>query len=89
MFAQKEMQAIVVGGTRKLLKKRLQESIAVLKSEYRDFFKTFTFDFENKRFVSSCGTYHLQWKLRKRPDQPESHENQQTSRGIVQLVKAN
>ena len=77
-----------VGNDPKLLKKRLLESVAVLTSRYREFFKRGTlFDFENKRLYSSDHSLYLQWSIREYPDHPPSYNNQQTSGGCVQLLR--
>ena len=81
-----EMQASVVGSTRKLLKQRLREAYAVLTAGYKKKFTQFRFEFENNRVLSDDGTIALQWRLRAHPDQPPSYNNQQTSRGLVFVV---
>lgn len=71
--------------TRELGDKRPKHDLI---KEYRLLFgKGASFDFDNKRIVSSDGKLALQWMLRDRPDQPESYRNQQTNQGVVRLVK--
>lgn len=82
-----EMQAEVVGSTKKLLKQRLIEAKNVLAKQYRPHFVNFTFDADNKRLVSGDGKYALQWQMRERPEEEISYKNQQTSRGCVLLFK--
>lgn len=80
-----EERALQIGANRIRLKKRLLEARSVLANEFRQRFKKYTFDFENKRLVSSDNKLALQWQLRDRPNEPESYENQQTSVGSVLL----
>jgi len=75
-----------VGRNRIQLKSRLMHARAVLRREYRKYFTSPVFDFEKKRLVGTDG-YALQWRVRERPDQPESYENQQTCIGTVVLVQ--
>lgn len=84
----KEEQALAVSNSRTLLRKRINSAKTMLIKEYRLLFgKGASFDFDNKRIVSSDGKLALQWMLRDRPDQPESYRNQQTNQGVVRLVK--
>ena len=83
MFKSNEQLAIEVGNDRKLLLKRLKDAKYVLTDEYRKIFKDAKFEFGNKRLLSKCGNYALQWQVRYYPDEPVSYENQQTNRGIV------
>ncbi len=69
------------------LRRRILEAKSCLKDEYR---KRFThgehrWDLDNHRLISDDGQLALQWKLRNKPDEPESYHNQQTSVGTVQL----
>ncbi len=80
-----ELQAKEVGNNSRRLKKLLIETKALLASHFLPFFKEYTFDAARKRLYSGDGEYFLEWTLRRRPDLPESYENQQTSLGCVQL----
>lgn len=82
----KETQAKFVGDSPKLLKKMLLESKETLDKEIRKKFAKPKFDFDNKRLVSEDGTIALEWRVRLKPNSPESYKNQQTSRGITVLV---
>ncbi len=81
-----EEKAAMIGASRSLLRKRLREAISGLADWAWPAFKLPRFEFENKRLISSCGRYALQWKLRHRPDQPPSYHNLQTTCGIVVFV---
>lgn len=78
-----QQQAEFIGNSKKHLRRELTEARQCLSSQYRNLFKDFTFDFDNRRMVGNgvC----LQWRIRLNPDQPESYLNQQTSRGVVTL----
>ncbi len=78
-------KSLEVANSKTKLKKRLMEAKAVLNDEAKKKFKTTTFDFQNKRLIGDG--YSLQWKLRHRPEEPESYENQQTSVGTVVIEK--
>lgn len=82
-----EEQAEEVGYSKPKLRKRLNEARGVLAVEFQKTFKNATFDFKNKRLVSSCKQYALQWSIRERPDDPPSYDNQQTNKGIVTLIR--
>ena len=82
-----EMEALKVCNNKILLKKRLMSARSVLVRELYGLFNKHTFDFEQKRLVSSCGKYALQWRLRDKPNEPESYENQQTSIGGVFFIE--
>lgn len=71
---------------RKWLLNRLMSAKSVLKSQYRMQFKSPRFDFDMKRLYGDSG-YYLQWKLRDEPNEPQSHENQQTNSGTVKLYR--
>lgn len=82
---EKEEMALKSVSTVGKLKARLYRARTVLSPNLQfDFNKI---DFANKFVPSSCGKYKLQWKLRDKPDQLESYENQQTTTGIVTLEK--
>lgn len=84
--AEKVRLAMLVGKTRHLLLRRLREAQSVLKDEYRRLFtKNSRFDFDNKRLISPCGKYALQWQLRPDPSKPEDYDNQQTTVGSIFL----
>jgi hypothetical protein len=87
MATHNEMQATVVGSTRKLLKQRLNECRMVLRKDLKAKFVKPTFDFDKKTLTSDDGTVVLQWAMRQHPDQPESYHNQQTSRGTVKVIE--
>lgn len=78
-----EEQALAVGNNRQALLKRLLEARSCLVKKLRREFTPYTFDVEHKRLLSKSGLYALQWAIRTYPDQPESYENQQTTRGAV------
>ena len=82
-----EQKAIEIGNNKSSLLARLKDAKSVLKSEFSKLFKTYTFDFKNKRLISACGDYCLQWDIRDNPNKPACYENQQTSRGTVSLYR--
>jgi hypothetical protein len=82
-----EQESAKVAADRNLLRRRLLDAKAVLKDEYRQHFKDYRFDFENKRLIAATGRYWLQWQLRDRPDLPVSYSNQQTNQGCVFLME--
>lgn len=71
------------------LKLRLKHAKMTLHDKYQKLFsiQDKCIDFKNKRLISKCGKYSLQWQLRDNPDLPESYENQQTTIGIVRCYK--
>lgn len=79
-----EQKAIELSQDKARLKKRLMESKACLKPEYKKHFSGAQFDFKGKRLVGEDG-YVLQWTVRDYPELPISYENQQTSAGSVGL----
>lgn len=79
--------AVALSENKTQLKKRLNDAKSCLTSHYNKLMQGSTFDFINKRLVSKCGKYFLQWLVRFRPDKPESYENQQTRRGCVVLFE--
>jgi hypothetical protein len=60
----------------------LQEARSCLSAFYARRFGKGRFDFPGRRLVGENGLM-LQWRTRQNPDEPESHENQQTTRGCV------
>lgn len=80
-----EQMALAVASNRKLLRNRLNEARAVLVDSIRKTFGKGTFDFEKRQLIGENG-YILQWKVRMRPELPESYQNQQTSRGCVVVI---
>lgn len=82
-----ERKAEAVGENPKSLLRRLNEARSCLASDWKDSFKNARFDKANKRLVSSCGCYALEWRLRTEPDEPVSYENQQTATGTVVLIE--
>lgn len=79
----KEELALKIGNNRAKLLKRLKDALSSMNSEGRKVFNGATFDFENKRLVSACKCYALQWAIRRFPDKPEAPDNQQTTLGTV------
>lgn len=86
VLEQIENEAIALSNNRAKLLKRLLDARSVLRPWIAKYFKTYTFDFQNKRLISSSGKSCLQWQLRPDPNKTESYENQQTSRGCVILT---
>lgn len=80
-----EKLAIEVGNDLKALRDRLTDAKSVLAKPYKKFFSDAYVDAESKALVGLCG-WKLQWRIRLNPHEPESYENQQTSRGCVVLV---
>lgn len=68
---------------KQLLLRRLLNAKQVLGRELSSLFNKYTYDFVEKRLISSCGRFCLQWQIRHYPDQPISYYNQQTNQGIV------
>lgn len=83
-----EEKAIAIGDDPVALRSRLMDAKSMLIRVMHQQFGENTFDARNRRLVSNNGSYILQWLLRRRPDQPEGYDNQQTSCGIVVLLKA-
>lgn len=81
-----EEKAIQLSLDKDRLLKKLASAKSCLRDEFLPYFQKTTFDFENKRLVGSGG-FALQWFTRQFPDRPESYENQQTSVGVVFLVR--
>ena len=81
-----EQLAAAVGSSRAMLRRRLHDARSCLIRELKPKFRNGKVDFHNKRLVSECGRYALQWRLRREPDKPESYENQQTNIGSVSFV---
>ncbi len=69
------------------LKKRLNDARVVLRRDFKKLFRPGRFVEAEKALYSENGEYKLQWQLREFPEQPESYENQQTSRGTVLLYR--
>jgi len=67
------------------LLRRLRQCKAVLRTEYRKRFSQEILDRENLRMISDDGKLRLQWRLRDKPGEPESYENQQSTVGSVSL----
>jgi hypothetical protein len=83
-----EFKAHTIGMHKALLRKRLMEAKKVLAVQGLPFtFKQNKFQYPHKRILSDCTHWALQWKVRPFPDRPESYENQQTSTGIVEIVR--
>ena len=81
-------QAIETVSNKTKFKKRINESISMLaKKSDRDNFRNGTWDFENKRLISQDKLYAMQWRVRHNPELQESYENQQTTRGNVEIER--
>lgn len=72
----------IMGSPARLLK-RLLDAKACLTDELRTEFRVYGFDVAEKRLYSATGRYFLEYRVRPRPDDPESYTNQQTSMGCV------
>lgn len=81
-----EKMALKLSNNKPQLKERLLEARSVLADWALKYFKSYRYDFENKRLTGTDG-YYLQWQLRNNPNIPVSYENQQTTKGIVVLRK--
>jgi hypothetical protein len=84
-----EQKAKVLIKSRDALLRRLLEAKSLLTSEYRKAFKRYSYDYNNRRLVSECGKFRLQWKLRPMSNKPIGPDNQQTSVGIVTFEHVN
>ena len=84
-----EQLAIELGNDRKRLRQRLNQAKARLSREYKQLFKIPLVDLDNRRLISSCGKYVLEWRLRQHPDKEISYDNQQSSIGEVHLLLLN
>lgn len=83
-----EQSAIALSQSREALKKRLMDARAILADRFLKFFplEKCVFDFEDKCLWGING-YYLQWQIRNNPGESESYENQQSSRGSVELER--
>jgi hypothetical protein len=79
-----EMQAIALAGNPKRLHKRLLDAKAVLAAPMALKFKNATFNYAKMQLEGDG--YILQWRVRRKPSEPESYNNQQTNRGDVVLT---
>jgi hypothetical protein len=86
LISRAEQQALALASRPAALRKRLQEARSVLTREVSKQFGLGHFDFSRRRLVGENGLV-LQWQKRLYPDQPESYENQQTTRGSVVLLE--
>lgn len=84
-----ETKAMKIGDNPKALLKRLNQAKARLSREYKERFKIPIVDLDNRRLISSCGKYVLEWRLRQHPDKEISYDNQQSSIGEVHLLLLN
>jgi len=84
---EKEEKANKVVSTKVGCLKRLKDALSSMNNGGQAIFKGYTFDYDNKRLISPCKRYTLQWKLRHNPDQEESYENQQCTVGICTVEK--
>lgn len=82
-----EKKAIQLSKNKRGLRCRLLAAKSCLKKNYGTLFSSYSFVFKEKRLVSGCGGFVLQWKLRAFPESRISYENQQTSIGVVVLEK--
>ena len=78
-------KSLEIGRNKTKLKKRLLEAKLVLINEIKTRFKSTKFNFGKKQLVGDG--YILQWQVRRFPNKPEGYYNQQTSVGIVILIK--
>lgn len=83
----KEELALNLDNSRTALLKELRENLICMNKEGQKVFKGYTFDFENKRLVSPCKKYALQWMIRLEPNKPESPKNQQTTSGTIKVIE--
>jgi len=83
---EKERLALECVSTPAKLRKRLNEARSRLADWIRPRFRNATLDVANKRLLSEDGKVALQWQLRRKPEEPESYENQQTNTGMVYCV---
>lgn len=82
-----ESKAIAVGNDKERLQRELRSAVHCLKNEFRGIFKGARFSFAQKRLISTCGKFVLQWLVRSNPQAPISYDNQQTNRGTVVCVE--
>ena len=83
-----EQLAMKIGNSATKLRQRLERAIGTMFAKDAARFtprNRCRLDFENKRLYSTDGKLYLQWRLRDRPDLPDSYKNQQTSVGTVSL----
>ena len=69
----------------------IKEAAGLLSDDYRPLFlklrrKELVFDLEREVFYIRRGGYALVWRIRRRPGEPVSETNQQTSRGYIALA---
>lgn len=81
-----DVKALALSADRAWLLARLRDSQRMTDTPYNELLRGSSFDFQSKRLCGRHG-FTLQWKLRRRPDQPIEYDNQQTSVGIVTLDK--
>ena len=80
-----EEEALQLSRDPKRLLKRLVSAKNCLGRSFWAFHKPWKFNFEQKHLMSKSGKFVLEWKTRRFPERPVSHENQQTSGGTVVL----
>lgn len=83
-----ETKARALAADRYKLERRLRDARGMLVSEWRNRFNRAKYEFSKQRLVSFDGQFALQWKLRRRPNEPVGPDNQQTSIGYVEVVSA-
>lgn len=79
-----EETAIALGNNRTALHKEMLSYLGLLTKEIQKKFprKRLVWDFDAKRLWGTEG-YYLQWSIRENPLEPQSYDNQQTSRGAT------
>ena len=86
--SQNEYEALCLSLDKKRLRKRLMDAKAVLRNPHRAWFNPGIYKHAERALYSDAKFgYKLQWQTRRRPDQPESYDNQQTAIGSVYLIE--
>lgn len=80
-----EWEALKVAINRKALEKRLRSARSCLALDIRCIFGKGHFDFDNRLLIGNNGLI-LQWRTRRKPTEPESYGNQQTTEGAVYFL---
>lgn len=83
-----EARAIAFGSDSAKVEKRLRGAAKLLLAPYRKVLdnRNARFDAGRRILVSADDRFALIWQTRRKPDQPEGYENQQTSEGVVFLT---
>jgi hypothetical protein len=79
-----EISAMAFGSNCVLVLRALRDARSSLTKEARAMFPAESYSIKEKALVGIGA--RLEWRIRPRPDAPESYGNQQTSRGCVVLV---